>query len=109
MIHKNRYARLVISLVLLTLMSLSGLLALYVSTYKEEETCGLGRERVLVVKAVKRLPAGTHLSHDLLKAESVPPRFLPPNALLQRSVHTFVGQPLTITIEEGAILLESDF
>ncbi len=86
-----------------------GLFYLYVS---QIESCG-GREfvrpQVEVVKAARNIPAGTPLTKDRITTEMVPERFLPPNPLLIEDLNIYLGIPFAVNVEEGAMVLASDF
>ncbi len=94
-------------LVIATLLATGGLY-----TYAEQlddEHEALVADRVEVVKASRSLDAGAVLTKDRLTTERVPRKFLPPNPLLESELHIYLGTPLATNVEEGALLLTTDF
>lgn len=65
--------------------------------------------KVSVIKAATDIPAGTPLTDDKVTAEDIPARFLPPNPVLEDEFDIYVGTPVSTQIEEGAMILSSDF
>ncbi len=86
----------------------AALLYLYASQIEQEKQ-ELIRDQVEVVKAARNIPAGTPLSKDRITTEQVPERFLPPNPLLEQDLNIYLGTPLAVNVEEGAMILTSDF
>ena len=86
----------------------AALLYLYASQIEQEKQ-ELIRDQVEVVKAARNIPAGTPLSKDRITTEKVPERFLPPNPLLEQDLNIYLGTPLAVNVEEGAMILTSDF
>lgn len=86
----------------------AALLYLY-ATALETRTREFQRDQVEVVKAARNIPAGTPLTRDRLTTELVPQRFLPPNPLLQSDLEIFLNNPVSMNIDEGAMILTSDF
>ena len=86
----------------------AALLYLYASQLEKEKE-ELVRDQVEVVKAARNIPAGTPLAKDKITTEQVPQRFLPPNPLLENDLNIYLGTPLAVNVEEGAMILTSDF
>lgn len=86
----------------------AALLYLYASQLEKEKE-ELVRDQVEVVKAARNIPAGTPLTKDKITTEQVPQRFLPPNPLLEADLNIYLGTPLAVNVEEGAMILTSDF
>ncbi len=86
----------------------AALLYLYASQLEKEKD-ELVRDQIEVVKAARNIPAGTPLSKDKITTEQVPQRFLPPNPLLENDLNIYLGTPLAVNVEEGAMILTSDF
>lgn len=84
------------------------LLYLYASQL-EKETEVLMRDQREVVKAARNIPAGTPLTKDRITTEKVPERFLPPNPLLEADLNIYLNTPLAVNVEQGAMILTSDF
>jgi pilus assembly protein CpaB len=84
------------------------LLYLYASqlNVKNEE---LLRDQREVVKAARNIQAGTPLTKDRITTEKVPQRFLPPNPLLEADLNIYLNTPLAVNVEQGAMILTSDF
>ena len=99
--------KLLIAAVLVGLLA-AVLLYLYASQIEEEKRL-LIRDQVEVVKAARNIPAGTPLTKDRITTEKVPERFLPPNPLLEQDLNIYLGSPLAVNVEEGAMILTSDF
>lgn len=62
-----------------------------------------------IAKAASDLPEGTILMPSMVVIESVPTRFLPPNMIEERDLGLYVGERLSAGLEEGAMILDSDF
>lgn len=62
-----------------------------------------------VAVAAQRIPAGTTLTADLVVASAVPIQFLPANPLLMGDLRIYEGITVMHTVEEGQMLLTSDF
>lgn len=75
----------------------------------DDEKQQLLANQVEVVKAARDIPAGTPLTKDRITTEKVPRRFLPPNPLMRDEVDIYLGTPLAVNVEEGAMILTSDF
>lgn len=86
----------------------AALLYLYASQIEQEKK-EIMRNQVEVVKAARNVPAGTPLTKDRITTEKVPERFLPPNPLLETDLNIYLGTPLAVNVEEGAMILTSDF
>ncbi len=86
----------------------AALLYLYASQIEQEKK-EIMRNQVEVVKAARNIPAGTPLTKDRITTEKVPERFLPPNPLLETDLNIYLGTPLAVNVEEGAMVLTSDF
>lgn len=84
------------------------LLYLYASQIEQEKE-DIMRNQVEVVKAARNIPAGTPLTKDRITTDRVPERFLPPNPLLETDLNIYLGTPLAVNVEEGAMVLTSDF
>ncbi len=66
-------------------------------------------DQVEVIKAARDIPAGTPLTEDKVTSEKVPRRFLPPNPIQKSEFDIYAGTPVASHIEEGAMILTSDF
>jgi hypothetical protein len=66
-------------------------------------------ESVFVMKATRRIEAGTRLAREDVVATEVPVRFLPPNPVYADALGPYIGRELQVTVSEGAMLLTSDF
>lgn len=99
--------KLLIAAVLVGLFAM-GLMALYgkSQTDKVEQITG---DQVEVVKAARNIPAGTPLTKDRITTEMVPRQFLPPNPLNAADLNIYIDTPLAVNVEEGAMILTSDF
>ncbi len=86
----------------------AALLYLYASQIEEEKNKLLA-DQVEVVKAARNIPSGTPLTKDRITTEQVPQRYLPPNPLLEQDLNIYLGQPLAVNVEQGAMILTSDF
>lgn len=75
----------------------------------DDEHQQLVADQVEVVKAARNIPAGTPLTKDRITTEAVPRKFLPPNPLLEQELNIYLGTPVAVNIEEGAMILTSDF
>lgn len=84
------------------------LLWLYAEQLDDEHEA-LVANQVEVVKAARNIPAGTPLTKDRITTEKVPRKFLPPNPLLESELNIYLGTPVAVNIEEGAMILTSDF
>lgn len=67
------------------------------------------RDQREVVKAARNIQAGTPLTKDRITTEKVPERFLPPNPLLEADLNIYLNTPLAVNVEQGAMILTSDF
>jgi len=99
--------KLLIAAVLVGLFA-AALLYLYANQLKQEHN-ELIANQVEVVKAARNIPAGTPLTKDRITTENVPQKFLPPNPLLESDLNIYLGTPLAVNVEEGAMILTSDF
>lgn len=84
------------------------LLWLYAEQLDDEHEA-LVADQVEVVKAARNIPAGTPLTKDRITTEKVPRKFLPPNPLLESELNIYLGTPVAVNVEEGAMILTSDF
>ena len=84
------------------------LLWLYAEQLDDEHEA-LVADQVEVVKAARNIPAGTPLTKDRITTEQVPRKFLPPNPLLESELNIYLGTPVAVNVEEGAMILTSDF
>jgi pilus assembly protein CpaB len=84
------------------------LLYLYAEQLDDEHEA-LVADQVEVVKAARNIPAGTPLTKDRITTEKVPRKFLPPNPLLESELNIYLGTPVAVNVEEGAMILTSDF
>lgn len=75
----------------------------------DDEHQALVADQVEVVKAARNIPAGTPLTKDRITTEKVPRKFLPPNPLLESELNIYLGTPVAVNVEEGAMILTSDF
>ena len=75
----------------------------------DDEHEAIVADQIEVVKAHEKLPAGTPLTKDRLRTEKVPRKFLPPNPLLESELSIYLGTPVAVTVDEGAMILTSDF
>jgi pilus assembly protein CpaB len=66
-------------------------------------------EQVEVIKAARQMPAGTTLSPELVTKSLVPKKFLPPNPVYEKDLEIYMGMPVSVNIQEGAMILTSDF
>ncbi len=66
-------------------------------------------DQVEVVKAARNIQAGTPLTKDRITTELVPRQFLPPNPLEAKDLNIYIGTPLAVNVEDGAMILTSDF
>lgn len=76
---------------------------------QQKKVKNLMKNQVEVVKAARDIPAGTPLTQDKVTSEKVPQRFLPPNPVLKEEFDIYAGTPVASHIEEGAMILASDF
>lgn len=84
------------------------LVALYAKQERDKSEALLG-DQVNVVRASRPIEAGTPLTPDLVKNELVPTRYLPPNPILAKDLDIYIGTPLAVKLDEGAMVLTSDF
>ena len=75
----------------------------------DDEHQDLIADQVDVVKSARNIPAGTPLTKDRITTEKVPRKFLPPNPLLESELNIYLGTPVAVNVEEGAMILTSDF
>lgn len=108
MVLKSRYIRFVFAFLILSGVTLSGLIYLYLGL-PDERSCEFKTRQVVAVRAATTLMSGTVLTLENVQLESIPERFLPPNPVLFRDLHKFEGRRLSIEIEAGAMILDSDF
>lgn len=108
MVLKSRYIRFVFAFLILSGVTLSGLIYLYL-TLPDQYSCEFRTRQVVVVKAATTLTPGTVLTLENVHLDSIPERFLPPNPVLFRNLHRFEGRRLNIEVEAGAMILDSDF
>ncbi|QDG53186.1 Flp pilus assembly protein CpaB [Persicimonas caeni] len=87
----------------------AALLVYLYHTQQEKKVKNLMKNQVEVIKAARDIPAGTPLTEDKVTSEKVPQRFLPPNPVLKEDFDIYAGQPVSSSIEEGAMILTSDF
>jgi pilus assembly protein CpaB len=99
--------KLLIAAVLVGLFAM-GLMALYGQSQKEQVE-KITSDQVEVVKAARNIQAGTPLTKDRITTELVPRQFLPPNPLEAKDLNIYVGTPLAVNVEDGAMILTSDF
>lgn len=86
----------------------AGLLLLYANQMQNRERDLIG-ETVPVIKAARTIPAGTPLSRELVTTDDVPVKFLPPNPVEAKDLEIYLGQAVSVNIQEGAMVLTSDF
>lgn len=67
------------------------------------------KNQVEVIKAAADISAGRPLSEDKVTTEEVPEKFLPPNPITKDEFDVYSGTPVSSNIEEGAMILASDF
>ena len=84
------------------------LLWLYAEQLDDEHEA-LVADQISVVMAARNIPAGTPLTKDRVTTEQVPRKFLPPNPLTEADLNIYLGSPLAVNVEEGAMVLTSDF
>lgn len=84
------------------------LLWLYAAQIESEKEA-LVADQVEVVKAARKIPAGTPLTKERITTDKVPRKYLPPNPLLATELNVFLGTPVAVNVEEGAMILTSDF
>ncbi len=77
--------------------------------YLENERSEPYRDQIEVVKAARNLRVGTILTKDKITTEQVPERFLPPNPLLEEDLNLYLGQPIYVKVDEGAMIVTSTF
>ena len=95
---------------LILLSMASGLLLYLYAMQLDRSSCrGVPRDPVTVIKAKDDLLAGTPLTKDHIIAVDIPEKFLPPNPLLEQDLQIYLGTPLAVNLEEGAMILTSDF
>jgi pilus assembly protein CpaB len=73
------------------------------------EAKGMLEDTVSVIRAARDVAKGTPLTDDNVTAEDVPRQFLPPNPILEDEFDIYAGQPVSSDIQEGAMVLASDF
>lgn len=66
-------------------------------------------EQVEVIKAARQVPAGTTLAPEMVTKSLVPTKFLPPNPVYEKDLEIYMGMPVSVNIQEGAMILTSDF
>lgn len=86
----------------------AALLLLYARQMQNREIELIG-ETVPVIKAARTIPAGTPLSRELVTTDDVPVKFLPPNPVEAKDLEIYLGQAVSVNIQEGAMVLTSDF
>ena len=97
---------------LLAALIVGGLAAVLMGLFakqKNDETEAVLGNQVMVVKAARTIAAGTPLSPDIITTEQVPEKFLPPNPIFKKDIDMFIGTPLAVNVQEGAMILTSDF
>merc|ERR1711974_493224 len=99
--------KLLIAAVLVGLFAM-GLMALYGQS-QQDKVDKITSDQVEVVKAARNIQAGTPLTKDRITTELVPRQFLPPNPLEAKDLNIYVGTPLAVNVEDGAMILTSDF
>ncbi len=75
----------------------------------DNEHEALVADQVEVVKAARNIPAHTSMTKDRITTEKVPRKYLPPNPLLESELNIYLGTPVMKNVEEGAMILTSDF
>lgn len=106
MFEVNR--RKVVAMISAVGISAAGLLYLYAEQLDTEYE-SLVADQVEVVKAARNIPVGSALTKDRITTEKVPRKFLPPDPLLESELNIYLGTSVTTNVEEGAMLLVSDF
>lgn len=102
--------RLAISAVLVLGLCLSVVLVyLYNLQLSKGNHCSTGGPIVEVAKAAQSIPKGTILTPEMVTFEKVPGRYVPPKPLLWENVHTVLYQRTNIELEQGSLILTSDF
>ena len=86
----------------------TGMLWLYAEQLDDEHEA-LVADKVEVIKAAVNMPRGTPLTKDRVTYEKVPRKFLPPNPLLESELNIYLGSPVAVNVDEGAMILTSDF
>lgn len=99
--------KLLIAAIIVGLLA-AGLMFLYANQMAQEKKELIGETRP-VVKAARNIPAGTPLTQELITTEQVPVKFLPPNPVMEKDVDIYLGTPLAVNVQEGAMILTSDF
>jgi pilus assembly protein CpaB len=87
----------------------AALLVYLYSEQQEKKIDNLMKNQVEVIKAARDIPAGTPLTQAKVTSEKVPQRFLPPNPVLKEEFDIYAGTAVESHIEEGAMILTSDF
>jgi pilus assembly protein CpaB len=87
----------------------AALLVYLYSEQQDKKIDNLMKNQVEVIKAARDIPAGTPLTQDKVTSEKVPQRFLPPNPVLKEEFDIYAGTAVAGHIEEGAMILTSDF
>ena len=81
----------------------------YYASSLESETEALMRDQREVVKASRTIPAGTIFQREHVTTEKIPERFLPSETILVTDLDLYIGMPVNVSIEQGAMMRTSDF
>jgi|GEM_PF-4650630 len=108
---EHRWAAMILSALLLVVLGAAIYGGAYVYVVQNDRCCDCTRvmEMVPVLKANQPIRAGQPFHPEMVTIEEVPVRFLPPRPILEADLMAYEGLTLLVDIQEGAMLLESDF
>lgn len=84
------------------------LLFLFAQQINKEKEDLIG-DQIEVIKAARQIPAGTTLAPEMVTKSLVPTKFLPPNPVYEKDLEIYMGMPVSVNVQEGAMILTSDF
>ncbi len=99
--------RLVVVAIMIGLFS-AALMFLYVQEVQEATTQVAGPPVEIIVAATE-IPRGTPIQQSHFTTRMVPTSYLPPNPIYPDDIAIFIGQPTSVNIDSGAMILTSDF
>lgn len=106
LLSKSR-KRLVIVAVMIGLLS-AALMFFYVQQLEDQNDQVAGPP-VEIIVAENDIPRGTPMQQSHFTTRLVPSSYLPPNPIYPNDIGIFIGQPTSVNIERGAMILSSDF
>lgn len=89
--------------------SFAGLLGYLYLSSQQKKVEKIKGNPITIVKAARKIPAGTRLTKSQVTRKKVPERYLPDDHIKVRNINIFLGRVTTADIQEGDYVLTSDF